>query len=157
MRVSTQAYPGEPPKGEPVHFIQRGFCIPRTAASSQVGGDPHLFHQLDAGPRAETLEQKLIEQAGTDQGGIKRRNVAKIVVVEIQLHAGMRLYAYCEKAASQSRSGGGNRGISPGVVELRRLVNRKAPPIGKRVFKENKRAISLPFHHSERHTGRAAV
>ncbi len=105
--IGAQVQPGEVPEGEAVHFVQRRGRIAGAAAAAQVGGHPDLFRDLDARPGAETLKQEFIQQPGTDQGGIKGWNIAKIIVVEIELDARVWLHANGEEAAPQAAPGDG--------------------------------------------------
>ena len=89
--------------------------------------------------------------------GIEGRDIAEVVVVEIQLDARMGIHAEGEEVAPQSRAGRRRDGIPSGTVELRRLVDRDVALVGNRVFEEDERPVDRPVHHADAGAGGAAV
>src|SRR5215467_971837 len=93
MHIGTHVDVGQSAKGDSIHLIQRSLGVAAARAATESGTEPYLRPDLDPPAGAEALEQKLVQQAGTHQGGIKRWNIAEIVVVSIQFHARNRIDA----------------------------------------------------------------
>ena len=157
MGIGSHLHPWQAPEGDAVHFVQRTLGVAGAAAAAEIRREPNLLPHLDAPARAESLEKIFVEQSGADQGRIKGRDVAKIVVVEIQLDSRMRIHAQGDEVAAQAGAGGRCGGVALGIVDLRRLVNRDVALVGKRIFEENEWPVDVPVHHADPRAAGAAV
>src|SRR5579863_701256 len=158
MGIGASLNPGQPPKCDAVHFVQGTLGVSGATTPAQVGREPYLVPDLDASSGGESLKEILVEQSGADESGIEGRNVAEIVVVEIQFNALHRIHTQSRKVASQPRSGRRRHGVALRVVKLRGFINRKRAFVGKGVFEKYERPIDGPVHHADaRATGGAVV
>ena len=76
-----------PIEGEAEHLVERRTRVPTAVTSSDGGGQVHLPGHFYPCPNAQAREQEFIQQPCANQRWVKGRNIAEIVVVEIQLHA----------------------------------------------------------------------
>src|ERR1019366_10170476 len=147
----------QPVEGDAEHLVERRTRVPTAVASSESCGQKYLLCHLYPRPSAEALEQELVEQAGADQRRIIGRNVAEIVVIKIELHPWVSRHAHCEETAPEARTRRWRCRGPGGAIELCRLVHRKAPAVGDRVFKKHKGTVHRPVDHVDARSRRAAV
>src|SRR5882757_2973586 len=126
--------PRQTAKGDAEHLVQRVVLIPGSIAQSQVGAEPYMLVDFDAGACAEALHQIFVEQPGLDQTRIKRGEITEVSVVETEFDARVWLDANGCKAATHAESRAGLAGggplrslivISRLRIDLRGLIDRE--------------------------------
>src|SRR5438045_7429217 len=105
MGVGAQPKPGNVIESHTVQLVERILAITARAAASQVGIDRDVLNHLNPRSRAEALKKIFVEQPGADQGWIEGRDIAKVIVVEVQFNSRRYLHAHGKEIAAQARAG----------------------------------------------------
>ena len=124
VRVGPQSPPGQAREGQSIELVQRVPGVAGAVAAAHVWCKRKLASDTSTlAPALAPWNKIFVQQSGADQSGIESRNVAQVVVVEIQFDAGMYLQPHGQKITAQSRAGRGHRGIAPRAVRLQRVVD----------------------------------
>src|SRR5215475_8374880 len=96
--------------------------VAASAAFAEVAINRDTPGKLDAGARADALEEKLIEQPGGYQRRAESRYIAEVIVVHVEGQKRHRLQTQRGETAGQALL---NSSVRPALlVRLRRIVDR---------------------------------
>src|SRR5581483_3548871 len=105
MGVRAQPKPGNAIEGQAIQLIERSLAVASGTAASQIGVREDVLDDLHAGSSTESLEKIFVEQPGADQGWIERREIAKVIVIEVQFDSRRHLHPHREEVAAQAWAG----------------------------------------------------
>src|SRR5262245_36376009 len=157
MHVGAQTNPGHAAHRDSIQLIPRGLGIPAPAAASQCYVRPDITHDLHPRPAAETLEQRLSQQARSDQLRVESWNVAKVSMVEVEFQALHGLHPNREETAADAGAWGGDDRIPARTVGLQRVIDREVSLVEDSILEEHERPIDAPLQQVDSHAGSAGV
>src|SRR5215471_20775467 len=91
--------------GNPVHLVHAFVFVSGLLAPSQSGIKHNVANGLDVNSDVESLEQKLVYQSRAHDRRRRRGDIAKIIVIDVEVKALTRLQVNGEIAAADARSG----------------------------------------------------
>jgi len=94
-------------EGDTEHLVQRRSCISSVAASSNTGVNAEVIRKLRPDTAADSLEQILVQQAGTKEPCVKGGYIPKIVVTNVEGDEFVRLESDGQIASAEREPGAG--------------------------------------------------
>src|SRR5581483_9984432 len=105
MGVRAQPKPGNVIEGQAIQLIERSLAVASRTAAPQIGVRENVLDDLHASSSTESLEKIFVEQPGADQSWVECRDVAKVIVIEVQFDSRRHLHPDGEEVAAQARAG----------------------------------------------------